>query len=103
MKIFARPAKLTEEEVTFHREQKICLVCKGKVGGFSSLSLICLSCEAIYCQKCATVLSNMENACWSCNAPIDESKPVKLVDKEELEESIEIVEELHKELEKKSN
>ena len=27
--------------------------------------------------KCAKALSNLEDQCWVCNAPIDESKPVK--------------------------
>lgn len=83
LKIFAKPQRITEEEVTFHREQKICLVCKGKVGGFN---FICPECNALYCQKCARTLSNLENACWVCESPFDKSKPVKLLPKSEKED-----------------
>jgi len=69
-----KPKKLTEEEITFYKEQKICLVCKDKTSRFT---YICPSCEAIYCVKCSTALSNLENACWVCNTAFDESKPVK--------------------------
>jgi len=76
-----RPTQITEEEVTYHRERKICLVCKGKISGFNIF--ICPSCDALYCQNCAQALSNLENACWACNGPIDESKPVKPYKEEE--------------------
>ena len=74
-----KPAQITEEEVTFHREKKICLVCKGKALKFS---YICPNCEALYCENCARALSSLENACWVCNSPFDESKPVKAFEKE---------------------
>lgn len=70
-----RPDHITEEEVTYYREQKICLVCKGNVGGFNNY--ICTACDALYCENCARALSNAENACWVCNEPIDKSKPSK--------------------------
>jgi hypothetical protein len=69
-----KPGEITEEEVTFFREQKICLVCKGKELGFT---YICPNCEAFYCMKCAQALSNQENACWVCDEPFDKSKPSK--------------------------
>jgi len=72
--IFTRPLKVTEEDVIFHREQKICLVCKGKT---LRLIYLCPECDALYCNKCSTALSNLENACWACNTPFDPSKPVK--------------------------
>ena len=75
---------VTEEEVTYFREKKICLICKGKVMGFN---FICPKCDALYCTKCAQALSKIENACWACNEPIDKSKPVKI---EETNEKIEI-------------
>jgi hypothetical protein len=74
LKGFVKPPKLTEEEVTVSKEKKICLVCKGKVLGFNSF--IC-KCDTIYCQKCARTLSNLENACWVCETPFDETKAVK--------------------------
>jgi len=74
-RLHKRPDRITEEEVTFHREKKICLICKGKIGGFN---FICSNCEALYCIKCSEMLASTENACWVCNSPIDKSKPVDL-------------------------
>jgi len=70
-----RPENITEEDVVFHKERKICLVCKGTAEGFT---FICPACGALYCQKCAQALTILENACWACNGPIDKSKPVKI-------------------------
>ncbi|MFX1320508.1 MAG: hypothetical protein ACFFAQ_02580 [Promethearchaeota archaeon] len=72
--IFTRPLEVTEEDVIFHREQKICLVCKGKT---LRTIYLCPECDALYCNKCSTALSNLENACWACNTPFDPLKPVK--------------------------
>ncbi len=33
--IDSKPAKITEKDITFYREQIICLVCKGNVEGFN--------------------------------------------------------------------
>ncbi len=77
---FTRPQKLTEEEVSISKEKKICLMCKGKVGGNI---FMCTDCGTFYCQKCSEALSNLENACWACDTQIDKSKPVKLPEKEE--------------------
>jgi len=92
--IFTRPQKVTEEEVTFHREQKICLVCKGKL--LRSIYL-CPECDALYCIKCSDALCTMENVCWSCYTPIDPAKPVKLKEKEE-KNDIEISKDISKKL-----
>jgi hypothetical protein len=85
LRAFTRPQLITEKEVTISKEKKICLVCKGKI---SRLTYICPNCEAIYCEKCSNTLSDLENRCWVCETPFDESKPVKLPEKEE--EDIEI-------------
>ncbi|MFX1321355.1 MAG: hypothetical protein ACFFAQ_06900 [Promethearchaeota archaeon] len=69
-----KPGEISEEEVTFFREQKICLVCKGVVKGFN---YICSECDALYCENCARTLTDLENACWVCNAPFDNTKPTK--------------------------
>jgi hypothetical protein len=69
-----RPDHITEDEVMFHKEKKICLVCKGNVGRYM---FMCPECDALYCQNCAHALENLENACWVCNGPIDPQKPVK--------------------------
>ncbi|MFX0101307.1 MAG: hypothetical protein ACFFCS_17165 [Candidatus Hodarchaeota archaeon] len=73
--MFERPKKVTEEEVSVSKEKKVCLVCKGSGLRFT---YICPECNSIYCQRCATTLAGMENACWACNAPFDEAKPVRL-------------------------
>ena len=73
--LVVKPTQITEEEVSFYREKLICLVCKDKVGGFNKFIFICIKCKALYCENCARTLSDLENACWVCNEPIDESKP----------------------------
>jgi len=70
-----RPENISEEDVVFHKERKICLVCKGTAEGFT---FICPACGALYCQKCAQALTNLENVCWVCYGPIDPTKPVKI-------------------------
>jgi len=85
-----RPDLLTEEEVTISKEKKICLVCKGKLSGFK-LAYICPDCGTLYCESCALLLSDIENACWVCNNPFDESKPSKPFQREE-KESLDIKE-----------
>lgn len=89
---FARPEKVTEEEVIYHRERKICLVCKGKL--LRSIYL-CPECDALYCIKCSDAISSLENACWSCFTPVDPSKPVELKEKE-VEKEIKVSEKMLK-------
>lgn len=81
---FIRPRKLTDEEITFYKEQKICMVCKGKAIGFNIY--VCSECDALYCKKCATALISQENACWGCNYPFDASRPSKPFKPEEEKE-----------------
>jgi len=69
------PHKITEEEVTFLKEKKICLVCKGNIEGFNNY--ICPKCEVLYCENCARTLIDLENTCWVCESPLDKSKPSK--------------------------
>ena len=64
----------SQKEITYYRERKICLVCKGKVTGFNTF--ICPTCEALYCENCARALTLLENACWVCKGPIDSTKQV---------------------------
>lgn len=78
--LYTRPNRITEEEVIFHTEKKICLVCKKKILKFT---YICPKCEIFYCSDCGQALANLENVCWVCNTPIDESKPSKPFDIEE--------------------
>ncbi|MFX0103433.1 MAG: hypothetical protein ACFFCS_27980, partial [Candidatus Hodarchaeota archaeon] len=73
---FIKRRDITEKEITYYKEQKICLVCKGNATGLN-LAFICPECDVLYCEKCVRVLIGMENACWACNSPLDPSKPVK--------------------------
>ncbi len=73
-RLYERPDHITEEEVTFHRERKICLICKNDL---SRLNYICPKCNALYCNKCSEELSNLENMCWVCDEPFDETKPIR--------------------------
>jgi hypothetical protein len=79
LKMFIKPQSITEEEIMFHKEQKICLVCKSKV---SRILFVCPSCDALYCTKCSSALSDLDNYCWVCEAALDETKPVKLPEKD---------------------
>ena len=92
-----KPKKMTEEEITFYKEQKLCLVCKGKIIGFT---YICINCEAMYCGKCAKALIQIENSCWACDSPLDKSKPIKKCEKVPSEE-IFLEEDHHKNSHKK--
>ena len=67
--------KITAEEVTYFKEKKICLVCKGNIEGFNNY--ICPKCEVLYCENCARTLIDFENTCWVCEFPMDKSKPSK--------------------------
>lgn len=87
LELFTRPQMFTEEEVTSYIEQKVCLVCKNKVSRFNIY--ICPVCDVLYCENCARTLTAMENACWVCETPFDESKPVKILrEKEKAEDKI---------------
>ena len=77
-----RSEEITEEEITFYKEQKICLVCKGSAIRYI---YICPKCETLYCEHCARTVENTENACWYCGIPFDESKPTRPYNKEEAE------------------
>lgn len=86
LKIFTRPQRVTEEEVSISKEKKVCLVCKGKVSRYDIY--ICPECNSLYHHKCAKVLEDTENACWACETPFDETKPIKII--KEAEEKIDI-------------
>jgi len=85
--------EITEEEVSVYRDQAICLVCKGQVLRYS---YICPNCKALYCANCARSLSDLENVCWVCDTPFDESKPSKPFKKEDEAIDLEISEKITK-------
>ena len=66
--------RITEGEVTVYKGSQTCLVCKGRAEGNI---YICPTCNSIYCKGCTQAVIDLENQCWSCNSPIDASKPVK--------------------------
>jgi hypothetical protein len=67
--------RITEGEVTVYKDSQTCLVCKGNIGGFNIY--VCPTCKSNYCKACTQAVIDLENQCWSCNSPIDASKPVK--------------------------
>jgi len=77
----SKPAKISEKDITFYREQIICLVCKGNVEGFN---FICPKCHAMYCKKCSSALIDSENICWVCNDQMDKTKPIKTIETEKV-------------------
>ena len=81
----AKPKMITEQEITFYKERKLCLVCKGDASGFT---FICPKCDALYCKKCVDALIPLENMCWACNDPLDKSKPTKPYEMVEEKEDI---------------
>jgi len=85
--------QVKEEQITVHKERKICLICKGDILGF----MYACRCDVLYCEKCARALTEIENACWACNAQIDNKKPIKPY-KEEVVGKKDSVKEPHKKL-----
>lgn len=71
LKIFTKPTTITEDEINFAIEKKICLVCKSKV---SRLNYVCPKCQVLYCVRCSNALSSLENECWVCKTPFDIGK-----------------------------
>lgn len=74
IKMFTRPVNININDVRMYREKGICLVCKNRI---SRLTYVCPECESLYCYKCSEALSNLENMCWVCETPFDESKSIK--------------------------
>jgi predicted amidophosphoribosyltransferase len=67
-----RPEQITEDDIIFHRERKICLVCKKDV---SRVNYLCPKCNGLYCIKCTEQLSVSKNKCWVCNEPFNILEP----------------------------
>lgn len=84
--MFSRPKKITEEEVAVSKEKQICIVCKNQI---VRNTYVCPDCKSFYCFICKNALITTENACWVCETPFDETKPVKFAVKEEEKVTIE--------------
>jgi len=63
--------KKTEEEVNVEKKRFKCVVHKGIIDGNI---YVCPFCQTTYCQKCAEVLKEKGENCWSCEKPIQMNK-----------------------------
>ena len=82
-KIITNMEQVIEKKVTVYSELKTCVVCKGSAAGFNIY--VCPHCSSIYCKGCAEAVIELENACWTCESPIDKAKPSQLFEKKEEE------------------
>lgn len=89
LETYSRPDDLSEEDILYLREQTLCMVCKVLIIGFNDV-FICPQCKALYCEKCARELIKIDNMCWGCLGPLDDSKPIKPY-KEGEEEDLSII------------
>ena len=78
----SRPEDLSEQDLLYFREQTLCTVCRTSMTGFSSI-YICPECRTLYCEKCAKELIQIDNMCWGCSGPIDDSIPIKPIKQED--------------------
>jgi hypothetical protein len=79
---YSRPEDLSEQDLLYFREQTLCTVCRTSLVGFSSI-FICPECKTLYCEKCARELVKIDNMCWGCSGPIEESMPIKPIKQED--------------------
>ncbi|MFX1410689.1 MAG: hypothetical protein ACFFA6_10070 [Promethearchaeota archaeon] len=91
---YSRPIDISTEEIELYRKHTICIVCKKKLKGLIEV-FICPICKSFYCAKCAKIITQLENICWSCSNPIDRTKPIKPL-KEEEDIEIDVPEDIHK-------
>ncbi|MFX1316967.1 MAG: hypothetical protein ACFE9T_13985 [Promethearchaeota archaeon] len=91
---YSKPTDISTEEIELYRKQTLCIVCKKKLKGLIAV-FICPTCKSFYCDNCARIITQLENICWSCNDPIDRTKPIKSLKKEE-DIEIDIPEDFHK-------
>jgi len=68
---------ITEDDIIISKEKHTCLVHKGLIRGYS---FICPECGAFYCIKCIDAIIQIENACWSCQNPLDPSQQIKKIE-----------------------
>jgi hypothetical protein len=70
--------EITVKDIKISKEQRICLVHKGKIHG---QLMKCVNCKTVYCFRCFKAIKAIENVCWACNKSLDSRKKLK-VDKE---------------------
>ena len=88
-KIITNMEQVIEKKVTVYSELKTCVVCKGSAAGFNIY--VCPQCSSIYCKWCAKAVVELENACWTCESPIDKTKPSQPFEKVEEKTKIEAI------------
>jgi len=59
----------TEEEVNVEEQRFVCIIHKEAIEGANLY--LCPKCHTLYCVKCATVLKEKGEKCWSCNSEIN--------------------------------
>lgn len=57
-----------KSEIAVEKREYICIVHKGPIIGASYL---CPNCRTFYCERCAQVLKEKGENCWSCNQEIE--------------------------------
>jgi len=90
----------TESEIDIEEKEILCIVHKGPIVGAIYL---CPKCKTYYCQKCALVLKEQGEHCWSCENEIELAAPTKEVPKiqqkiENLEKRIDSIKQTLKDL-----
>ncbi len=98
---YSRPDDLSDQDIQYFREQTLCIICKAKMLGFNDV-FICPQCKSIYCEKCAQELIKLENMCWVCSGPIDDSKPISPIKQEDENIVIDSSQSKHKPKKKKN-
>jgi hypothetical protein len=61
--------KQTEGEVGVEEQKFMCIVHKGAIEGANLY--LCPECHTLYCVRCATVLREKDEKCWSCDSEIN--------------------------------
>jgi len=82
LETYSRPDDLSEKDILYFREKTLCIVCKTFLQKFTKI-FICPQCKSIYCAKCAQELIKIDNMCWGCAEPIDDSKPISPIKQED--------------------
>jgi hypothetical protein len=67
--------EITVRDLKISKEQRICLVHKGKIQG---KLMKCVNCKIIYCVRCFMAIKAIENVCWACNKSLDSRKKSKI-------------------------
>jgi hypothetical protein len=81
----------------FYKNKHFCVVHKGPI---KNKLFLCPTCSVFYCEKCLTALIKIENKCWYCDTPLDETKEIKESELQEEMKPEDIVESVAKKKQK---